>query len=45
MNWVYEELKKKIKELQLLFDLCHKYNQWELLEEYCKELWIMEEEE
>ncbi len=42
MNWVYEELNAKRKEWQILFDLCIKYKQWELLDEYWEELWIME---
>ena len=45
MTWIYEELKAKRNEWQLLFDLCIKHKQWELLDEYWKELWIMEEEE
>ena len=45
MTWVYELLRKKINEWNLLHDLCMKYNQWALLDEYWKELWIMEEEQ
>ena len=44
MTWIYEELKAKRREWQLLFELCIKYKQWELLDEYWKELWIMEDE-
>ena len=43
MTWVYEELKAKRNEWQLLFDLCIEYKQWELIDEYWEQLSIMEE--
>jgi hypothetical protein len=42
MNWAIEELHMKRKEWKILFNLCLKYKQWELLDEYWR---ITEEEE
>lgn len=36
MNWALEELYTKREEWRILFNLCLKYKQWELLDEYWK---------
>tara|TARA_R100001086_G_scaffold33881_1_gene15362 strand:+ start:242 stop:373 length:132 start_codon:yes stop_codon:yes gene_type:complete len=36
-NW-YEELKEKREEWNILFNLCIKYKQWDLLDEYWKKV-------
>jgi len=34
MNWAIDELRMKRQEWEMLFQLCIKYKQWDLLEEY-----------
>lgn len=34
MNWAIDELRIKRQEWETLFQLCIKYKQWDLLEEY-----------
>ena len=38
MNWAIDELHIKRREWQTLFNLCLKYKQWNLLDEYWKKL-------
>ena len=45
MNWAYDELKEKRQEWDLLFQLCIKYKQWGLLEEYWEKIEGKGEEE
>ena len=45
MNWAISELRFKRKEWQMLFELCMKYKQWDLLDEYWEMTEGMEEEE